>query len=136
MRKMSHIELPPRSYSYRAKLLSGNGKMSKMLQMMDLETQLLNDFLTWHILSHAISQHFTTHLLFPELEKKTRKYLNYMPKSPLRRESPAEKKIQDLFLITNDIIATYSEIFQNFNLDKKSTKFMLNPINKNPCYSA
>jgi len=40
---------------------------------MDLETQLLNDhlhFLTCHILSHAISQHFTTHLSFPELEKK------------------------------------------------------------------
>ena len=31
-------------------------------------------------------------LSFPELDKKTRKYLNYMPKSPLRWESPAERK--------------------------------------------
>ena len=120
MRKISHSDLPLR-WIFIPRWEWRNGKMSKMLQLMDLETQLLNDhlhFLTCHILSHAISQHFTTHLLFPELEKKTRKYLNYMPKSPLRRESPAEKKIQDLFLITNDIIATYSEIFQNFNLDK------------------
>ena len=43
-------EIEHRANSHRAKLLSGNGKMSKMLQLMDLETRLLNDFLTCYIL--------------------------------------------------------------------------------------
>ena len=52
-----------------------------------------------------------------------------MPKSPLRWESPAEKKFQDLFLITNDIIATYSDFFRLFQ-----TQFWIeNP--QNSCWT-
>ena len=122
MRKISRGELPPRSLSLipRAQMRIQKRENVKNVTIDRFGNATVKRSCPFSHLPHPFPCHlaafhqFYHTLSFPELDKKTRKYLNYMPKSPLRWESPAEKKFQDLFLITNDIIATYSDFFRLF----------------------
>ena len=129
----------PWAWSLGPRWESRNGKMSKMLQLIDLETQLLNDhlhFLTCHILSHAISQHFTnftTPLVFLNSTKKLENIWITCQNHLWGGNHPLERKFSRSlpdYKWHNRYLFRLFPPLPNSILDRKSTKFMLNPIYK------